>query len=222
MMKRLLAIFLLLVPTLGEAQTQMLDAYMKKQGLVDVTVVDTTLRVHLYYATTDNFMKHAVCKGLTRAWLHPKAAAMLHKASRLLHTEHPHWHLLIYDAARPMSVQKTMWALVRGTGNTNYVSNPAHGGGLHNYGMAVDLTLMNDHGQPVPMGTPFDFFGPKAHINNEAFLLSSKQITKEEYNNRQLLRRIMKQAGFRTIVYEWWHFNACSRGEARAKYALIP
>src|SRR5574344_3001075 len=109
MMKRLLAIFLLLVPTLGEAQTQMLDAYMKKQGLVDVTVVDTTLRVHLYYATTDNFMKHAVCKGLTRAWLHPKAAAMLLKASRLLQTEHPHWHLLIYDAARPMSVQKTMW-----------------------------------------------------------------------------------------------------------------
>ncbi|MFA6875438.1 MAG: peptidase M15, partial [Parabacteroides sp.] len=77
---------------------------MKKQGLVDVMEADTTLRLHLYYATSVNFMGKSVYKGITRAWLHPKAAAMLVKASLLLHKEHPHWHLLIYDAARPMSV----------------------------------------------------------------------------------------------------------------------
>ena len=88
--------------------------------------------------------------------------------------------------------------------------------------MAVDITIINEHGFPLPMGTPFDFFGPKAHINNEAFLLKSEQLTSEEYNNRLLLRRIMKKAGFHTIAYEWWHFNACSRSEARMKYPMIP
>jgi len=220
MAKLLFLLLFLLIPLHGAAQN--LDTYMKKQGLVDVMAADTTLRLHLYYATSANFMGKAVYKGITRAWLHPKAAAMLIKASLLLRKEHPHWHLLIYDAARPMSVQKTMWILVRGTKNINYISNPNHSGGLHNYGMAVDITIINEHGFPLPMGTPFDFFGPKAHINNEAFLLKSEQLTSEEYNNRLLLRRIMKKAGFHTIAYEWWHFNACSRSEARMKYPMIP
>lgn len=39
-----------------------------------------------------------------------------------------------------MSIQQKMWNVVKGTKNDIYVSNPAHGGGMHNYGMAVDIT----------------------------------------------------------------------------------
>lgn len=202
-------------------QGQDLDAYMAGRKLVDVTSMDTTLRVQLVYASPDNFLGKAVYSGITRAWLHPDAAHKLLVAHRLLKKEHPGWRFLIYDAARPMSVQQKMWAMVRGTDKTNYVSNPANGGGLHNYGLAVDLTIIDEKGEPLPMGTPFDFFGEEAHTTNEEALLDSGRITRPEFENRRLLRWLMKQAGFRSIPYEWWHFNACTRAEARQNYPVI-
>ena len=202
-------------------QGQDLDGYMAERDLVDVSAMDTTLRVDLVYATAENFLGKAVYSGITRAWLQPDAARKLLAAHRLLKEEHPGWRFVIYDAARPMSVQKKMWALVRGTDKTNYVSNPANGGGLHNYGLAVDLTILDEKGMPLPMGTPFDYFGEEAHTNNEEALLENGRITRTEYGNRRLLRRLMRKAGFRSILYEWWHFNACTRQEARQSYPVI-
>lgn len=198
-----------------------LDTYLHNKGLVDIATLDSTIRVQLVYATADNFMKEAVYTGITRAWLHPDAAKKLIAAQQLLKKEQPGFTLVVYDAARPMSVQRKMWALVRGTDKVNYVSNPANGGGLHNYGMAVDVTILDETGEPLPMGTPFDFFGEEAHTNNEDALLNAGKIGRAAYNNRQLLRRVMKQAGFRIIPYEWWHFNACSRAEARQSYPVL-
>lgn len=198
-----------------------LDTYLKNKGMVDVGLLDPTIRVQLVYATADNFLGETVYSGITRAWLHPEAAQKLLKAQQLLKKEHPDLTLVVYDAARPMSVQRKMWALVRGTDKVNYVSNPSNGGGLHNYGMAVDVTLLDHTGTPLPMGTPFDFFGEEAHTHNEDTLLESGKITRREYDNRRLLRRIMRNAGFRVIPYEWWHFNACSRAEARQSYPVL-
>lgn len=200
---------------------QDLDRYMEGRNLMDVTSLDTTLRVDLVYATPDNFLGEAVYSGITRAWLHPDAAHKLIAAHRLLKEAHPGWRFVIYDAARPISVQRKMWAMVRGTDKTNYVSNPANGGGLHNYGLAVDLTILDEKGKPLPMGTPFDYFGEEAHTNREESLLESGRISHTEFENRRLLRRLMRQAGFRSIPYEWWHFNACSRAEARQNYPVI-
>lgn len=221
-MKRSIYIFALIFPFFTSlSKAEELDAYLVSKGLVDVSLLDTTLRIDLVYATSDNFMGKAVYSGITRIWLHPIAADMLIAAQKLLKKEHPEWGLLIYDAARPMSIQRKMWALVRGTDQVNYVGNPANGGGLHNYGMAVDVTIVDDTGKPLPMGTPYDYFGKEAHTTNEEALLVSGKITRVELENRQLLRRVMRQAGFRVIPYEWWHFNACSRTEAKQKYLVI-
>ena len=54
-----------------------------------------------------------------------------------------------------------------------YVSNPAKGGGLHNYGMAVDLTIVDASGKLLPMGTPYDFFGTEAHTDKEEALVQT-------------------------------------------------
>lgn len=215
-------IFLLLLLLCNlRSNAEELDTWLHDRGLVDISVLDSTIRVHLVYATPDNFMGETVYTGITRAWLHPDAAQKLVTAQRLLKKEHPDLTLVVYDAARPMSVQRKMWRLVRGTDKVNYVSNPSNGGGLHNYGMAVDVTILDPAGEPLPMGTPFDFFGEEAHTNNEEALLASGKITRKEFDNRRLLRRIMKSAGFRTIPYEWWHFNACSRTEARQSYPVL-
>lgn len=225
-MRRFLSIFILLSGIIAlhsraqEAPGE-LDLYLSRKGMVDVGRMDTTIRVHLMYATPDNFMGKAVYKGLTKAWLHPKAADMLVKAQRLVRKQKSGWSLIVYDAARPMAVQRRMWALVRGTDQVNYVSNPANGGGLHNYGMAVDVTLSDESGTPVPMGTPFDFFGPEAHTTHEEKLVREGKLIPQEFGNRRFLRSVMQQAGFRVIPYEWWHFNACSRAEARQSYPVL-
>lgn len=198
-----------------------LDIYLAQKGLVNVSELDSTIQVCLKYATPDNLMGKTVYEGITGIWLHPDAAKKLLKAQELLRKENPSYSLLVFDAARPMSVQRMMWNIVRGTNKTNYVSNPAKGGGLHNYGMAVDVTILDAQGKELPMGTPFDFLGKEAHITDESTLVQEGKITQQELKNRQLLRRIMRQAGFRTILYEWWHFNACSREEAKSNYPLI-
>ena len=56
---------------------------------------------------------------------------------------------------------------------------------------------------------------------NEAKLVREGKITQQERENRILLRQVMKSAGFRALPSEWWHFNLCSRDEAKQKYKLI-
>ena len=150
---------------------------------------------------------------------HQKSPMALYMDSQALH---PSYSLIIYDAARPMSVQRKMWDVVKGTSKYRYVSNPNRGGGLHNYGLAVDISIQDSLGRPLPMGTKVDHLGVEAHITEEGELIRNGKITKTERQNRILLRKVMKAAGFRALPSEWWHFNFCSREEARKKYNVIP
>lgn len=195
--------------------------YMDSLGLVNLANLDTTILVRLMYATPDNFTGEQLYDDLTEACLHPDAAQAVARAQQILKTLHPSYKLIIYDAARPMSVQQKMWNTVKGTPKYIYVSNPAHGGGLHNYGLAVDVSIADSLGLPLPMGTEVDFMGAASHITHEAQLVKEKKITAQERENRLLLRKVMKEAGFRPLPSEWWHFNLCSRKEAMARYSLI-
>jgi len=194
---------------------------MREMGLVDVAEVDTAIRVHLVYATAENFTGCILYEDIRKAFLLPAAAEKLSDARRRLQAERPDLTLLVYDAARPFSVQERMREEAVKLGKTNYVSNPKRGGGLHNYGAAVDLTLCDAAGTPLPMGSPFDHFGPESHINRENDLLRTGKITQQEFENRKLLRRVMTGAGFSTIANEWWHFNLVSRDEAIATLQKI-
>ncbi len=194
---------------------------LEEMGLVDVTTLDSSLIVRLPYATLDNFTGQVLYEDLETAFLQPEVAVKLQQAVRILRRLHPDYRLLIYDAARPLSIQRRMWQIVQGTPQQIYVSNPAKGGGLHNYGAAVDLTLADRHGNPLPMGTPFDYFGPEAHIDHEAELVAQGKLTAAEVRNRQLLRQVMRAAGFIPLRSEWWHFNALRLSEAKLRYAPI-
>lgn len=196
--------------------------YMDSLGLVDVTELDSSLVVKLMYTQADNFTGEVLYDDLSEAYLHPDAAYALVKAQRALKELHPSYSLLIYDAARPMSVQKKMWNVVKGTPKYRYVSNPNNGGGLHNYGLAVDISIQDSSGQPLPMGTKVDHLGAEAHITRESELVRNGKMSETERQNRILLRKVMKEAGFRALPSEWWHFNFCSRDVARQKYKLIP
>lgn len=195
--------------------------YLDSLGLKEIRSADSSIVVRLMYATADNFTGELLYEDLREAYLHPDALEALVRAQQLLKSKCPGYSLIIYDAARPMSVQKKMWEVVKGTSKNIYVSNPARGGGLHNYGLAVDVSIVNENGEALPMGTEVDHLGIEAHITNETELVRSGKISEEERKNRLLLRQVMKEAGFRALNSEWWHFNRCSRAEAKKKYKRI-
>ena len=190
-------------------------------GLVDVQALDPSIQVQLVYATPDNFMEKALYADLHHAFLLPEMAMKIVAAQRAIHRCRPDLDLLILDAVRPLSVQYKMFHEVAGTPQNVYVSNPLHGPGMHNYGAAVDVTLADSLGRPLPMGSPFDHFGKESHIDHEDRLLSDGSITREELDNRRLLRRVMREQGLLTIPSEWWHFNLMSRAEARRRLKVV-
>ena len=71
----------------------------------------------------------------------------------------------------------------------------------HSRGSTIDLTLLDmKTGTELDMGSPFDYFSEASHPDY-------KGITKEQYNNRMILRDLMLQNGFLPIDCEWWHFT---------------
>ncbi len=217
----ILLVLLLFYPALY-AQQATLSQKMSSMGLKSVTAADSTILVDLIYTRSDNFTDQVLYEDLDEAYLHPHALAGLLKAQKALKDLYPRYSLIVYDAARPMQVQQQMWRVVRGTTLRKYVSNPANGGGLHNYGLAVDVSIVDEEGVPLAMGTEVDHLGEESHITHEADLLREGKLTKKEADNRLLLRRVMRSGGFRALPSEWWHFNWCSRQEARENYQLIP
>lgn len=217
-----IVVFISLLAMLCPAFSQSrMEDYLDSLGLVNVRQLDPTLKVDLMYTRADNFTGQVLYDDLHEAYLHPEAARALLRAQKRLKELHPGYSLVIYDAARPLSVQQKMWKVVKGTSKNIYVSNPARGGGLHNYGLAVDVSIADAKGQPLSMGTKVDHLGREAHIDAEAALVQQGIITAQERKNRQLLRRIMTEAGYRPLRSEWWHFNFRSREEAKRNYKVI-
>ena len=205
----------------AKSQIGKTEVALSQAGYVNVRELDPTLQVSLMYARADNFVGSVLYDDLRQAYLHPEAAAALVKAQKRLKQLRPELSLKIYDAARPMHIQQKMWNKVKNTSMKIYVSNPAHGGGLHNYGLAVDITLCDAKGDSLPMGTKIDHLGIAAHIDQESQLVAKGTISKRAQQNRQLLRQVMRCAGFKPLRTEWWHFNFKSRAEAKRLYKVI-
>ena len=217
-----LLIFLLSWPLCLFGQKGPTELAIERQGMVDICTIDPSLKVSLMYTRADNFTGRVLYKDLHTAYLHPEAAKALKKAQAELKRRRPDLSLKVYDAARPMSVQQLMYNAVRGTSKAIYVSNPRNGGGLHNYGLAVDVTLCHEAtGDTLPMGSVIDHLGNLAHVRDEAAMLQNGRLSRQAVENRKLLRQAMKAGGFKVLITEWWHFNLKSRATARKYYKVI-
>lgn len=193
-------------------------------GLVDVQSVDSTIQVDVKYATTDNFIGRILYPNYDKVYLQPEVAERLAKAQMALQKLDSNLTLLVFDGARPRSVQQEMWDGMDSLPfreRINFLSNPANGS-IHNYGCAVDLTIMNTTtGEWLDMGANYDDLRRIAYPRHEQEFLEKGELTISQIQNRQLLRKVMRAGRFYVIQTEWWHFNAHTRLKATELYDII-
>jgi zinc D-Ala-D-Ala dipeptidase len=196
-----------------------LESISSNPSFVNLSSIDG-VKIDLRYATTQNFMSKDVYGDFRVAFLHREAAAMLARAVQALRRDHPGYCLLIFDALRPRSAQRVLWDHVKGTDEERYVADPDRGS-LHNYGCAVDLTVINPTGQELDMGTGFDVFLPLSQPQLEERFLESGELKAEHHENRLILRSAMQEGGFRQLPHEWWHYDAFPGEEVRARFQIV-
>lgn len=172
------------------------------------------------YATADNFMQTDVYGGFTRCFLSPVAAKMFAKSCEQLRASHRHLQFRIWDTLRPRSVQARFHQHLAGTPFQNYVA-PPQPGSLHNFGMAMDLTLQTRDGELLDMGTDFDDFRDLAQPKLEQKFLQSGELTQEQLANRLLLRKLLEDQGFKVLEHEWWHFNALPKEQVYGHFPVL-
>lgn len=215
------------------------DKKMTEYGLVDIQTLDKEILVELKYSTTDNFVGKDMYGSLEKAYLEANFAKRVLQAQKILRKRHPEYTLLIYDAARPISVQRTMRRLVEGTEFQDFVADGTRGG-RHNYGVAVDLTIADKEGKPLDMGAGFDAFGEASAVKGtpdnsdpttrtiEVYRTFVRQlqakgiISKLAAENRILLLEVMHEAGLYPYRREWWHYELLtSMSRVRETYRLL-
>jgi len=203
------------------AQANKIENKFIKSGLVNINTINSSIQVDLVNSDPQkNYFRENYYNGLNKAYLRKEVAIKLSSAQRILKTNHPKFSLLILDTARPRSVSKMMYEKMKGTKFEKYVANPKKGS-MHNYGIAVDITIVDEKGRELDMG-----FSPFRKSTLELYWQFAKmkmgfKLNKEQAENRKLLSDTMKKAGFLPLSFEWWHFNGLQKDQARRKYNII-
>lgn len=157
----------------------------------------------------------------------------LEVAAAALAAEAPGWRLAIFDAWRPVAVQRFMVAQAyreecllrgldpRGDGPDQaavqaevgrFWAPPSDDPAMpppHSTGAAVDLTLADASGALLDMGGAIDTIGPVSHPDHHAAAAHSDPLGVEArwHRRRTMLARVMGAAGFAQHPGEWWHFS---------------
>ena len=196
---------------------------MESYGLVDIKLLAPEILSDIRYSTPDNFTGKILYRDPFGLYAVPPLAQAIADICLWLKKYMPDYQLVLFDASRPLSVQRDMFEIVKGTEFEPYIANP-YGkiiGGFHNYGLAVDMTLADMQGNLIEMGTDYDFFGPEAHSFTEPELLEKGRISPEVLANRFLLYSIAGRFGLLPHPNEWWHFQFNYSEDSKKQYQLL-
>lgn len=163
-------------------------------------------------------------------YLRESVLKRLIQAQTQLQQSYPKWRIQIFDAYRPVEVQQfmvdyTFTETVQARGlNQDELTEEQRQAILeqvyqiwavpsfdsatpppHSTGAAVDVTLVNERGEPIDMGSPIDEMSARSHPD---YFANSTDPAEQQYHvHRQLLRDVMLSASFLRHPNEWWHFS---------------
>lgn len=152
------------------------------------------LEVELKYATADNFTGQIIYE-FQDAYLRYGTVKKLMGVQEELRQQK--LSLKIWDAFRPTGAQFVLWEVCP---NPKYVADPNRTFSAHSRGNTVDVTIVDEDGEEIPMPTGFDDFSPLADrdYSDCAF---------DVMLNALLLEQTMERHGFAGYKGEWWHFT---------------
>lgn len=184
------------------------------EGFVQIHEVMPNVIYDIRYYSSDNFVGARVDGYLKpTAYISQEAATALKKVQDKLNEEG--LGLKVFDAYRP---QKAVDHFVRWGKLVNdtltkrkyypdidkarvfelgYVAKRSG----HTRGSTIDLTIINlETKKELDMGSPWDFFGPISHHDTD-------MVSAFHTDNRNKLRSLMLQYGFKEYTNEWWHYT---------------
>ncbi|MEK7383657.1 MAG: M15 family metallopeptidase [Elusimicrobiota bacterium] len=173
--------------------TALTAAALAADPLVDLGQVIADVVLEMRYAGAANFLGRAVYPR-SAAFLRRSSAAKLAQAAAALREKG--LRLTVFDAYRPLSVQRLMW---KAKPDPRFVADPMRGS-AHNRGGAVDVGLRDAAGRALSMPSAFDEFGPRAAHD-------APGASREERTNARILKAAMETAGFASLAEEWWHYR---------------
>lgn len=183
-------------------------------GFVYLSDVEKTIKSELRYLSSNNFIGKPIDGYSNNRVIITKLAAINLKK---IQTEllKKGFSLKIFDAYRPQQAVNhfVKWAKVLNDTlmkkeyypevhkselfNLGYIASKSG----HTRGSTLDVTIINlKTAKELDMGSPYDFFGVQSHP-------FYPKISKEQKENRVLLRTIMLQNNFKPYENEWWHFT---------------
>lgn len=193
-MRRLVAALLFSAATLLGAQIVELPA--DDFTWVNLRTADPSLSFDLRYATSNNIAHQPIYPANTQPMLRAGVARKLMLAQT--HLRRAHFYMRVWDAYRSHEAQARLWRL---SPTRDYVANPSDGGGsMHSWGVAVDVTLLDEWMNPVSMPTDFDDFTPAAMLH---YIGTDPAVRW----HLRILQTAMGRAGFYGLRTEWWHFT---------------
>ena len=165
--------------------------------------------------------------------LRRSVVARLLRAQRRLQRQQPLLRLAIFDAWRPLAVQRFMVDHATAEECARRGVNPALPSAElericaevgrfwappsadpatpppHSTGAAVDLTLADAAGVPLDMGGEIDAIGPisEPDFYGAAAAADPHGAEAQWHHRRQLLAEAMGRVGFSQHPNEWWHFS---------------
>jgi D-alanyl-D-alanine dipeptidase len=168
--------------------------------LVDVTKLDSTIKIDVRYASENNFLGTRMYD-TERVFMQKAAAAALVRANKTM--RRLNGRLIIHDGYRPWYVTKIFWDATP-EAQRWLVANPQQGS-RHNRGIAVDLNIYDDDlKRATEMPSTYD------EATERAFSTYPGGTSRERWH-RALLRRVMEHEGFAVNPKEWWHFDYVDR-----------
>ena len=206
-MKKILFLFIFAYSTLNFAQKL-------PNGFVYLEDVDASIQKELRYLSNNNFIGRKIdgyknnCVIITEQAAHQLKKVQTELLKKGL-------SLKVFDAYRPQEAVNhfVKWAKVLSDTlmkqeyypkvpksqlfNQGYIASKSG----HTRGSTVDLTIIDaETGKELDMGSPYDFFGVQSHPLHS-------NLSKEQKENRMLLRKVMLENNFKPYENEWWHFT---------------
>lgn len=155
------------------------------------------------------------------------------------------WNFLIWDGYRPLELQAKLYKGLTDLRKKEhpewdeekleedvekFVKSPSYDPrkpSPHNTGGAADLTIIDDKGTELQMGTEFDEFNKRSYSNFFELEIAKFGEDKDKSENgpvdpkilefrknREILKEVLMAEELAPYEWEWWHFNFGNTGWA--------